>query len=90
MCLPATSTVSNVSRLDTNMVPTDLGAGSDESFIIGGDFSQILAGVRLELNIRPLNERYAETGEVGWLFFYRMDTSLMRPEAIHTIEGVTA
>ena len=56
----------------------DLGAGTDESFIIGGDFSQLYAGVRLKLNIMPLTERYADTGQVGWLFFYRMDTTLMR------------
>ena len=68
---------------------TDLGAGTDESYILAGDFSQVVVGVRLALDVLPLMERYAEYGQVGWVFSYRMDTTVMRLSAFHSLEEVT-
>lgn len=46
-------------RAPTNSMPADLGAGSDESEMIVGDFSQVLIGVRTGITIRVL-----DSGEV--------------------------
>jgi HK97 family phage major capsid protein len=46
-----------------------------------GDFSQVLIGQRMSLEIRVLNERYAENGQVGLLAFWRGDVQLARLSA---------
>lgn len=84
------STVSGISRFATNAVDTDLGAGTDESWGLMGDFSQAIVGVRLDLMVRPLTERYADFDQVGWAFGYRMDLTVMRTAAFMKLEGITA
>lgn len=84
------STVAGIPRLSTNMVATDLGAGTDESYILGGDFSQAVFGTRLGLSVQPLDQRWADQGQMGWIFYTRCDLAVMRTEAFQSLEGVTA
>jgi HK97 family phage major capsid protein len=46
-----------------------------------GDWSQLLIGQRLGLEVRMLTERYAENGQVGLLAYWRGDVQVARPKA---------
>lgn len=50
--------------------------------VFAGDFSQVLIGQRLGLEIRVLTERYAENGQVGLLAYWRGDVQVARPAAL--------
>jgi predicted phage gp36 major capsid-like protein len=79
--LPAT--VTNMQWLTTNAVPTFArGAKDHVSDIFGGDFSQVMVGVRLGVQLRFLTERYAENGQVGILAYFRGDIQIPRPAAL--------
>jgi HK97 family phage major capsid protein len=47
-----------------------------------GDFSQVLIGERMSLELRRLTERYAENGQVGILAYWRGDVQVARPKAL--------
>jgi HK97 family phage major capsid protein len=46
---------------------------SSATDVFAGDFSQVLIGQRLGLEVRTLTERYAENGQVGLLAYWRGD-----------------
>jgi HK97 family phage major capsid protein len=46
-----------------------------------GDWSQLLIGQRLDLNINTLTERYAELGQVGIVANWRGDVQVARAKA---------
>lgn len=50
--------------------------------VFAGDFSQVLIGQRLGLEVRVLTERYAENGQVGLLAYWRGDVQVARPAAL--------
>lgn len=87
-----------VARLTTSGVPTNLtvGSNSDCSDIFTADWSQLYIGVRTELQITLLNERYmttdgAETpsgGQYGFVAWWRGDIQVARPAAFDVITGV--
>lgn len=51
------------------------GTGTNMTDVFNGDWSQVLLGQRLGLEIRVLNERYAENGQVGILAYWRGTSS---------------
>ena len=51
-----------------------------------GDFSFYWIGDRQGITFRRLNERYAETGQVGFLASKRLDGKLVLPEAIKVLQ----
>lgn len=57
-----------------------------------GDFSYYWIGDRQGITFRRLNERYADTGQVGFLCTKRLDGKLILPEAIKVLQmkGATA
>lgn len=87
--LQAPANVANVPRLPTNQVVTNLGAGTNESYMIAGQFDQAIFAVKLNLQVMVLKERYADTLETGFVFYGRYDVVVVRPEAFHVLEGVT-
>ncbi len=46
-----------------------------------GDFTQLLIGQRLDLQITVLDQRYAELGQIALLATWRGDIQLARPRA---------
>jgi HK97 family phage major capsid protein len=72
----------------TSSVLNTLGAGSD-SVIFGGDFRDVVFGVRQDITIRVLPERFADSMAIGVLVFARVDWGVLRPASIATLEGVT-
>lgn len=77
--------LSDVSFLATNQI-----APSGTNFAVVGDFQHAVFAQRTNLEVVPLRERYAENGQIGWLFYARCDVVVMRPGAFHTLEGITA
>ncbi len=67
-----TNMISSYTRGTMTNVATD---------VFMGDFSQLLIGQRMGLEVRVLTERYAENGQVGFLAYWRGDVQLARPKA---------
>lgn len=79
-----------LARFDTNQIPNDLtvGTSADCSDVIVGDFRQLYVGVRTQLQLSVLTERFADTGQVGILAWFRGDVAVARPKAFHVTSGV--
>lgn len=83
--------VADVPRFDTNQVPNNLtqGTSNNASDLFTADWSQLYVGVRTELQISVLTERYADTGQVGILCWWRGDVAVARPAAFAITVGIT-
>jgi HK97 family phage major capsid protein len=69
--------------LQTNAIPSyTRGTLTTATDVFAGDFSQVLIGQRLGLEIRVLTERYAENGQIGLLAYWRGDVAVARPGAL--------
>ncbi len=75
--------------LTTSKLPTDLGAGNDEGVIYGGDMRQLAIGMRNDVRIEVLRERYADYHQFGFAAFMRADIAAIHPKALLRITGVT-
>ena len=84
------SVLANVPWLTTNVIPsfTRGTMTSRATDVFAGDFSQVLIGQRLGLEIRVLTERYAENGQVGLLAYWRGDVQVARPAALACYRGL--
>lgn len=80
--LQAPADVTNLARFVSNQVPSyKQGTMNTATDVFVGDFTKLLIGQRLELNIQVLNERYADTGEIGIVATWRGDVGVARPRA---------
>lgn len=64
------------------------GTSTDCTSIFLGDFTEVMIGLRTDLQITMLAERYAELGQVGFVAWMRADVALARPAAIARILGI--
>ena len=83
--------LANVPVLTSTSVPVNetQGTANNASSIFLGDFSEVLIGLRTDLQITVLQERFAELGQIGFIAWLRADVALARPAAIARIAGVT-
>jgi HK97 family phage major capsid protein len=88
--LTVPSYLDGVPRYETNQVPNNLTQGSSNlaSDVFVGDWRQLYVGVRTQLQITVLGERYADTGQVGILAWFRGDIAVARPKAFSVTSGV--
>lgn len=84
--------VASIPRAATTQIPINLtvGASTDCSEIYAGDWSKLVLGIRTQLLVQPLVERYADNGQVGFLAWMRADVGVARPAAFHLVTGVRA
>jgi HK97 family phage major capsid protein len=84
------SYLSDVPRLTTNQVPVNLtvGTSSDTSDLFTGDFRQLYMGVRTSPLVIQLSERYADSGQIGLLVWFRGDIQVARSKAFDVVTGV--
>lgn len=82
--------IGSVPMLTTTQIPIDGGAGSDESTIFVGDFTRLLIGMRQEIRVDLLRERYADNMQYGLIAHLRADMVAEHDQAFHTITGVQA
>lgn len=76
--------------LDTTQIPVNLtqGASSTASDAWVADWTQLIIGVRSELTIVPLRERYVDQGAIGFAAWWRGDFAVARPAAFVNIIGI--
>jgi len=75
--------VDQINKFVSNQVPSGFtqGTGTLMSDLFVGDFTQLLIGQRLDLQITVLDQRYAELGQIALLATWRGDIQLARPRA---------
>ena len=92
--------VQNLRPFSTTSLPTNLGGGSDESVSFVGDFSQMLLGVRRQLQIRIADDgSVTDSAGTTWnatdqlmkfiVAYLRMDVVILRPSFFCKLEGIT-
>ncbi|MDN5872526.1 MAG: phage major capsid protein [Nitrococcus sp.] len=74
--------------LTTTQIPTDGGAGTNETTIFAGDFQNLAIGVRNQVRVEVLRERYADNFQYGFLAHMRADVQMFQPKAFVKITGV--
>lgn len=84
--------VSDIPILSTTGIPINetQGTSTNASSSFIGDFNQVLVGIRTQLQITVLQERFAEVGQVGFVGWLRADVAIARPAAIARITGLRA
>jgi HK97 family phage major capsid protein len=75
--------------LHTTAIPTDGGAGSNESQVIAGDFSQLLIGIRSTIRVEILRERFMDNLQFGLIAHARVDFAAAREGAFTVLDAVT-
>ena len=75
--------MANLSQYVSNQIPSyTRGAMTNiATDVVVGKFDEMLVGHRIGLEIRVLNEKYAETGTVGIIAVMRVDVQLAHPYA---------
>lgn len=82
--------LANVPILSSMGVPINetQGTATNASTALLGDFTQVMVGIRTQLQITILNERFAEFGQVGFVGWLRADVQIARPGALAKIIGI--
>jgi HK97 family phage major capsid protein len=77
-------------RLVTKQVPINLtvGTSADCSEVYTGQWDQCWIGIRTDLRILPLRERFIDNGQYGFLAWMRADVQLAQPAAFNVDTGV--
>jgi HK97 family phage major capsid protein len=74
--------------LTTTQIPVDLGTGTNESTIYAGDFSKLMIGLRSDVRVEVLKERYADNLQYGFLIHARYDVVASHANAFCRITGI--
>lgn len=64
------------------------GSASNASSILFGDFRHLFIGLRDEMNITVLKERYADNGQIGFLCWMRADVQLAHKASFSLLKGI--
>lgn len=82
--------IAKLPRLVTTAAPITetQGSSSVASSIVFGDYTQLMIGMREDINIRLLSELYAATGEVALLVHARMDVQLAHKASFSRLKGI--
>lgn len=81
--------LASVPMLTSSRIPTNLGTGTNQSFILGGDWSRLMIGVRSSIQVEILKERYADQHQYGFVAHLRADVQAEHEAAFTKIAGVT-
>jgi HK97 family phage major capsid protein len=65
-------------------------APADKSTLYLGDWTQLLLGIRLQVRIELLRERYVDSLQYGWVAYMRADTALAHPAAFGRLISIPA
>jgi len=76
--------------LETTNVPVDEshGAANDASRIVTGNWEDLVIGLRSEMRVELLRERYADSYQFGFLVHMRVDAIPARNESFGQITGI--
>lgn len=89
--LRAPQSIERIPRLVSTTVPVNQtqGTANNASTIVLGDFMQMMLGVRSELRIEVLREKYADTLQYGFIAHLRFDVQLAHPQSFAKLIGIT-
>lgn len=88
--LMAPRVIDEIPKLITTSMPGDATISPQENgTILMGDFSRCLIGIRNEIRVEVLRERYATTMEFGFLAHLRADVAVEIPSAFVKLTGIT-
>lgn len=76
----------------TKAIPVNLtiGGHSDCSYALAGDFRRLYLGIREDVTIVRLNERYMDSMEYGWLGYIRCDVQAVSENSFGKIHAIGA
>lgn len=76
--------------LVSSVVPNNVlqGTSTDTSYLITGQFDQLYIGLRSSFSIKVLGERFADTGQIGFLASSRWDVAVAQPNAFQIDTGL--
>lgn len=82
--------IKNIQFFDTTKIPNNetVGTSSNCSSILLGTFQNMVIGIRSNLQLKILEERYADFGQVGFLATLRADMAVFQPKAFCKITGI--
>lgn len=82
--------IADLPRYATNQIPTNLtqGTATTASEVYVGQWDQLWIGVRAELQIQMLVERFADFGQIGFVTWWRGDVQVAHPLAFNVLTGV--
>lgn len=82
--------LNGIPRLATNQVPINLtvGTSNDTADLFTADWTKLILGVRTGPLTIQLNERYADSGQIGLLCWFRGDIGIARAKAFDVATGV--
>jgi HK97 family phage major capsid protein len=83
--------LAEIPQLVTTAVPINQVQGTSGavcSTVLGGDFSQLMLGIRTELRLQLLTERYADNMQIGLLASMRADVQVAHPESFVKLIGI--
>lgn len=88
--LQAPSALATLPQLVTTTVPINQtqGTGTTCSSVIVGDYSQLLLGIRQEMRIEVLRERFAENHQYAFVAHLRADVAVAHPESFCKLVGI--
>lgn len=72
----------------TTQIPANLGVGTDETLALCGDFSELAIGLREDVSVQVLRERYADNGQIGFVFHMRGDVQLLNAAGIEQLSDI--
>lgn len=77
-------------RFPTAQVPTDLAGGTrtTDSEVYTGDFTNVILGLRTDIKVIPLRERFADNGQIGFILWVRADVAVVRPASVRVLTEV--
>lgn len=81
--------IAQTPMLWTSNMPTDGGTGSNESQIIAGDWAQLMMGMRSQIRIVTLRERFMDNMQFGFIAHVRTDFAAARDSAFTVLDGIT-
>lgn len=81
--------IADIPQLSSTSVPTNFGAGQNESIIIAGDWRKLMIGVRHDIRIEVLRERYADNLQYGFLCHLRADVVAEHEQSFTVLDGIT-
>lgn len=88
--LPAPEMIARIPRLTTTAasIAETQGTATTASSIVFGNFRELFIGMRDEMQITVLKERYADYGQVGFLCWMRADVQLAHKASFSRLKGV--
>jgi HK97 family phage major capsid protein len=81
--------IADTPMLWTSNMPTDGGTGTNESQIIAGDWAQLMLGMRSQIRIVTLRERFMDNLQFGFIAHIRADFAAARDSAFTVLDAIT-